>query len=244
MLDRNNPPAPDSAVPVAIPPAAALGTWSIAWVLGAFVAVPLLVVLAGGTVGDDLSIPQLAMATAGAWAVFAVALVVASRRFGTGDLLSDFGLSFRPLDLVGIPIGVATQFLLVPLLYWPLRELWPDTFDAGRIEERARELADKAAGLDTVLLVLVVVVGAPFVEELVYRGLVQRSLSVATGASSGLLLASILFAIIHFSPVEYPGLLVAGLVFGLCSAVAGRLGPAIMAHAAFNAAGLATVLWW
>lgn len=237
MLDRTEP------RPSTIPVAAALGTWSVAWVLGAIVVTPALVVLTGGSVGDDLTIPQLTLATMGMWAVFVAALVLASRRFGTGDVLADLGVSFRPIDLVGVPIGVATQFLLVPLLYWPLRELWPDTFDAERIEERAQELADKAGGIDTVLLVLVVVVGAPIVEELVYRGLVQRSLSLATGAASGLLLASVLFSLIHFSPVEYPGLFVAGLVFGVGLTVTGRLGPAIVTHASFNAAGLVMVLW-
>lgn len=203
---------------------------------------PVLILLAGGSLGDDLTIPQLAMATAGMWGVFLTMLVVVSRRFGTGDVRADLGVSFRLVDLIGVPVGVGTQFVLVPLLYWPLRELWPDTFDPDRIEERARELADKAGGVNTILLVLVVVVGAPIVEELVYRGLVQRSVSVATGAASGLLLASILFSLIHFSPVEYPGLFLAGLVFGLGLTLTGRLGPAIVTHAAFNAAGLAMVL--
>lgn len=237
MLDRTEP------RPATIAVAPALGTWSIAWVVGAIVVTPALVLLAGGSVGDDLSIPQLALASVGMWAVFLGALAVASRRYGTGDVVADLGVSFRPLDLVGIPIGVATQLLLVPLLYWPLRELWPDTFDVERIEERAQELADKAGGVDTVILVLMVVVGAPIVEELVYRGLVQRSLSVATGAASGLLLASVLFSLIHFSPVEYPGLFLAGLVFGAGLAVTGRLGPSIVTHAAFNATGLVMVLW-
>lgn len=237
MLDRTTPP------PAPIPVVPALGIWSIAWVLGAIVVTPLLVVAAGGSLGDDLSIPQLALATLGMWAALGAGLVLASRRFGTGDVATDLGWSFRPVDLVGIPLGVATQFLLVPLLYWPLRELWPDTFDPDRLEQRAQELADKAGGANTVLLVLIVVVGAPLVEELVYRGLVQRSMSVAVGASSGLLLTSILFSLIHFSPVEYPGLFLAGLVFGGCVTVTGRLGPAIVTHAAFNAAGLVMVLW-
>lgn len=237
MLDRTPTPAPIGA-------AVALGAWSIAWIVGTIIVIPVLVVAAGGSVGDDLTIPQLTLATVGAWVVFVAALVLASRRFGTGDVAADLGVAFRPVDLIGVPLGVATQFVLVPLLYWPLRELWPDTFDPDRLEERARELADKAGGFDTVLLVVIVVIGAPLVEELVYRGLVQRSLSVSAGASSGLLLTAILFALIHFSPVEYPGLFLAGLVFGGCLTVTGRLGPAIVTHAAFNAAGLATVLWW
>lgn len=225
-----------------IPAAPAIGTWSISWVVGAALVAPLLVVAVGGTVGGDLTIAQLAVATVGAWSVFGVALVLASRRFGSGSVGADLGWSFRPVDLVGIPIGVATQLVVVPLLYLALRELWPDTFDPARIEERARDLADRAGGINTLLLIVVVVIGAPIVEELVYRGLLQRSLSSAVGASSGLLLTSILFSLIHFSPVEYPGLFVAGLVFGACVAVTGRLGPAIVTHAAFNAAGLVLVL--
>jgi len=236
VLERTAP------TPATIGVAPALGTWSIAWLIGAIAVTPALVAAAGGSLGDDLTIPQLALATAGMWTVFLGALALASRRFGSGDVRADLAVSFRPIDLVGVPIGLATQFALIPLLYWPLRELWPDTFDAQRIEERAQELADKAGGVNTVLLVLMVVVGAPIVEELVYRGLVQRSLSNAVGAASGLILASLLFSLIHFSPVEYPGLFVAGLVFGACLTVTGRLGPAIVTHAAFNAAGLVMVL--
>lgn len=236
-------PEGSDSTPAPIGVAPALGTWSIAWLIGAIAVTPALVAVAGGSLGDDLTIPQLAVATAGMWAVFVGALVLASRRFGSGDVRADLAVSFRPIDLVGVPIGLATQFVLIPLLYWPLRELWPDTFDAQRIEERAQELADKAGGINTVLLVLMVVVGAPIVEELVYRGLVQRSLSSAAGAASGLILASLLFSLIHFSPVEYPGLFVAGLVFGACLALTGRLGPAMVTHAAFNAAGLVMVLW-
>jgi membrane protease YdiL (CAAX protease family) len=42
-------------------------------------------------------------------------------------------------------------------------------------------------------------------------------------------------------PVEFPGLFVFGLVLGLCFQKTGRLGSAILAHAAFNATGLLLV---
>lgn len=229
-----------STAPIGVAPA--LGTWAVAWIVGAVAVTPALIVATGGSIGDDLSIPQLAVATGGVWAVFVVALVLASRRFGTSSIRGDLALRFRPIDLVGVPLGVATQFLLVPALYRPLQELWPDTFSDARLEERAQDLADRAGGFDTVLLVIVVVIGAPLVEELVYRGLIQRSLSTAVGASSGLLMTALLFALIHFSPVEYPGLFLAGLVFGACVTATDRLGPAILTHAAFNAAGLVVVL--
>ncbi len=89
-----------------------------------------------------------------------------------------------------------------------------------------------------VMLVLLVVVGAPLIEEFVYRGLLQRSIAARISAPVALVLGSAWFALIHFRPVEYPGLFIAGMVFGGCLMVTGRLGTAITAHAAFNLAGL------
>ena len=63
----------------------------------------------------------------------------------------------------------------MPLVYVPLRAWWPDTFSDDRLEETARDLVDRADGAAVVVLVLVVVIGAPIVEELVYRGLLQGS---------------------------------------------------------------------
>lgn len=220
----------------------ALATWTVGWILGTVVAAPLAIAAAGGELGEDLTIPQLAAASVASWAVLMVALMIASRRAGTGSFRNDVALSVRPIDLLGVPVGVATQLLLVPLLYWPLRTVWPDTFSGERIEERAQDLADRAGGWNSVLLAVVVVIGAPLVEELIYRGLLQRSVSTIVGRSVGLVVASVWFALIHFSPVEYPGLFLAGLVFGAGVAVTGRLGPAIVTHAAFNATGILVVL--
>ena len=92
------------------------------------------------------------------------------------------------------------------------------------------------------LLVLIVVVGAPLVEELLYRGLLQRSIATVLGALPALMVTSLWFMIVHPSPVEYPGLLLAGLVFGGGVVVTGRLGASIVTHAAFNATGIGVVL--
>jgi membrane protease YdiL (CAAX protease family) len=226
--------------PIAVAPA--VGTWATAWVVGGVLATPLALAASGASLGDDLTVPQLAVAAGVAWAVFVAGLVVASRRFGTGVFVGDYAVAIRPSDAWAIPLGVVTQVVLVPVSYLPLRGIWPDTFSSERLEQRAQDLADKAGGFDTVLLVLVVVVGAPVIEELVYRALVQGSLTSRLGGRLGLPLAALLFALVHFSPVEYPGLFLAGLVFGGCFLVTGRIGTAVVAHAAFNLTGLVMVL--
>ena len=47
--------------------------------------------------------------------------MIISRQWGTGSLRDDYGLRFRAFDLLGIPIGVASQLVFVPALYWVLQ---------------------------------------------------------------------------------------------------------------------------
>lgn len=221
---------------------AAVGIWAAGWGGGTLVAAPLVIALMGASLSDDLSIPQLSVVSVATWTVMAVVLVAASRRLGSGDVRNDYAVAFRPIDLVGIPVGVVTQLALVPALYVPLQRVWPDTFDDDEIAARAQDLVDRAGGWLTVLLAVVVVAGAPLVEEVVYRGLLQRSAATAVGPAFGLVSTSLFFSIVHFSPVEYPGLFLAGLVFGAGVLLTGRIGSAIVTHAAFNATGLIMVM--
>jgi membrane protease YdiL (CAAX protease family) len=230
----------DATIPIGV----AVGTWGASWVLGMLVLGPLAIVAMGAELGDDLTVPQLAAATAMGWAAFAAALVLASRRAGTSNFVHDYAVSFRPIDLVGIPVGIVLQVVVIPLMYRPLRALWPTTFSTEEVEQRANELVDRAGDHWAWLLVVVVVIGAPVIEELVYRGLLQRSLSRTVGLPSGLLLTSLWFALIHPSAVEWPGLMVAGLAFGAGVALTGRIGMGFATHTAFNAAGLAVIYWW
>jgi membrane protease YdiL (CAAX protease family) len=220
------------------------------WVVGFFVGMGLagqLVLIALGVDGDDFTIPQIALSIVVSWAVFLAAMVYTSDRYGSGergrDFVDHYALNCRPIDLLGVPAGALLQLVVVPLVYVPLRELWPATFSQSELEERAQELADKADGWTVLLLFAVVAVGAPIVEELVYRGLLQRSMATVTGAAPALVLTSIWFSLIHFTPVEYPGLFVAGLGFGAGLFLTGRIGPSIVTHAAFNATGLVLALW-
>jgi uncharacterized protein len=225
----------------AIPTGRALATWFVSWLVGPLFAAGLVLAAVNGGF-DDPSIPSIVAGTAAGWIVFVVALWWVSTRSGSGDFLADYAVRWRPLDLVGVPAGVLTQLVLLPALYYPLQQWFPDAFSDSDLEERAQDLVDKAGGAKTVLLVLLVAVGAPIVEELVYRGLLQRSVARSIGAVPSLLVVSLLFAGIHISPVEIPGLFLAGLVFGTCLVLTGRLGPAILAHAAFNATALVVLL--
>jgi uncharacterized protein len=213
-----------------------LATWVAGQILFQFV-----LVITGNTDVSPTPVPALALGVVATWCAYTSGLWWASQREGSGDVRDDYALQFDPLDVVAVPVGVLTQLVLVPVVYVPLRAIWSDTFTDDRLEETARELVDRATGASLVALVLVVVLGAPVIEELVYRGLLQRSFASRVSDPLALVVVSIWFAVIHFRPIEYPGLFVAGLVFGACLLVTGRLGTAIVAHAAFNATGLLAV---
>jgi membrane protease YdiL (CAAX protease family) len=216
-------------------------TWLAAWLLGQVVA--LIVYSAGGYDDvDEVPIWVLFVSQLLVWAIFLAAMALASKREGSGSFVADYQVRARSVDVLGVPVGVLTQLVLVPLVYLPLERIWEDVFTEERLTETAKDLVDRASGGSMVLLVLTVCVGAPVVEELVYRGLLQGSLAARFHHLVAWLAASALFALVHFRPVEYPGLLVIGLVCGFCALATGRLGMAIACHIGFNVTGLLLAL--
>lgn len=150
---------------------------------------------------------------------------------------------FRSSDvLIGLPVGVASQLVLVNVVNWPLSRLFPDTFSFDEVSRRAQGMTDSAHGGWIVVLFVIVVVGAPFVEEFVYRGTLQPALVNQFGQAMGVIGTSVLFAAIHLQPIEFPGLFAFALVLGVARHRSGTLGLPIMTHMAFNATGLALVI--
>lgn len=220
-----------------------VGVAFAAWLLAYLAALPLQAALLAlsGHGGDDPDTLPMSITVSSVvllWVPFIAAIVVLSWYWGSGRITEDFRLRFRAVDLVGIPIGLASQLLLLPLVYWPLRSIWPSTFSTEDVEQRARDLWDRASGNWVIALVIVVVIGAPVVEELIYRGLILQALQGRINDMLALVASAVWFAAIHLQPVEFPGLFAFALVLGACYLTTGRLACAILAHAAFNAVGL------
>ncbi|MCP4435860.1 MAG: CPBP family intramembrane metalloprotease [Actinomycetia bacterium] len=198
------------------------------------------IVLAYGAAGwdtiDDVPLWASALLQIPLWVGLGGSAAWASRTKGLG-LEEDFGLRMRAADApIWLVAGVLCQVVLLPLLYWPLLRLLDKTPDD--LSEPARALSDRASGsLGWVVLALMVVVGAPFFEELFYRGLLLRSLQKRDWPSWAVVVGSAaLFAAMHFQPLQFPGLFVFGVVLAMATIWTGRLGPAIWAHAGFNGA--------
>lgn len=192
----------------------------------------LLALSGGGDTDVDITMGALLVSSVFGWLFLAGVPWFATTAKGNGPVV-DLGLRFRRADLLAFPLGVAMQAVVIPLLYWPLLELLDRTTDD--VSEEARQLTDAARGPGVLLLVLIVCVGAPFAEELFYRGLLLRAVEKRFSLAAGSVAATVVFGVAHFQGIQLPALLAFGVVATVLAVRSGRLGPSILCHAGFNA---------
>ncbi len=221
-----------------------LGDAALGWVLGLVGgAIASGIVLAINDANDleDLSLGWVAVAQLGLWFGLLGVPLAAARFKGNGPV-RDYGFRILGRDVpVGLIVGFVSQWAIVWLVYLPL-QLFTD-ISSSEISEPAREMTDRASNVvGVVLLVVIVGIGAPIVEEIFYRGLLQRALIRRVGEPLGVGGAALAFAVSHFEPLQLPALFLFGIVLGVVAQHYGRLGPAIVAHMVFNLAALVSLL--
>lgn len=208
------------------------GIWQV---LAGYVVAVLVAGVAGGfgaaISGDEEGVVVLLAGQAAFWAVL-LAVVALARGYSVpvsddGDLAGQF----RWVDLVGVGVGVFAQVALLPLLYLPFRSL----FDDDDLSAPAEDLLGTVEGAGLLAMGIGVVVIAPIVEELFFRGLLLGAMQRRWGTPAAVVASSMFFGATHFQPLQFAGLTFAGLVFALAVVRTGRLGTAIAVHAGFNA---------
>ena len=189
---------------------------------------------------EALTIAEIALLQVPLWLGLLGGPLVATKLRGNGPVV-DLGWWSTWRDVpVGIAIGVACQFVLVPLVTLPIF-LLSDT-DQDALEEPARELTDKATGMGVLVLALVVVVAAPLAEEVFFRGLLQRSLARRMSIWPAMIVTSLAFGASHFQALQFPALAAFGLVLSYLAHRTGRLGLNTWAHVGFNATTVVVLL--
>lgn len=83
--------------------------------------------------------------------------------------------------------------------------------------------------------IFVVVVAAPLVEELLFRGFLQTSLTHHLPVWAAIIISSLPFALVHGQPYAIPGLMSLSIAFGYLYHRTGSLRTNIMLHMANNA---------
>jgi hypothetical protein len=166
------------------------------------------------------------------------ALAGVSHFKGLGTLRRDFGLVVRPRDWPWLAFGVLLQvvaFGAVSLL---------QAVGTGLPEQQAADTVQHSQGPEIVLVVLGVAFFAPLVEELLFRGLLLRSLLRKTTPVVAVLISSVVFAGAHLldpstAPLMAPLLLLA-VISGIRAVRSGELSQSILLHVGFN---LLSAVW-
>jgi len=142
---------------------------------------------------------------------------------------------------IGIVFGVAFK-LLTKIIVMPL-------LGAPPINQAYHFLAGNRAALPGTLFVLMA--GAGFGEETVFRGYLFERLGKLIGTSAGamtgiVLFTATLFGLAHYTVQGVAGVeqaAIVGLVFGAIRAVSGRIWMLMIAHAAFDLTAYAIIYW-
>lgn len=180
----------------------------------------------------------LPLTTVGLWVGYLAGPALINRMTGSGPMV-DFDLRASPTQvLVAVALGVGTQLVLLPLLYEVVTRVL-----SGDPAATAETIVGRVdGGLDVLLLVLAVVVMAPLAEEWFYRGMLLSAVTRRFGPVVAIVATSAVFALIHREVILLPGLFVFALVLAGLTASTGRLGPAVVAHMAFNASTVVVLL--
>ena len=157
------------------------------------------------------------------------ALGLASRRPGRDTFVG---------GLVGVAVFFVAAVALLQLILFVFEAL-------GRPPPSIQQLRFPLTPLNLSLGLFLVVVAAPFAEEVFFRGFLYGSLRARLGVWPALLASSAIFGVFHLAggPILVPLLFLVGLAFALLYEWRRSLVASIAAHATFNAIGYALIVY-
>ena len=146
--------------------------------------------------------------------------------------------AFTRRDVRAIGIGVAALFL-VRVATGILLVLTDQTnhVQAGFEHFDVTSKTQAITSVSVVLAVLSLVVIAPIVEEIVFRGLLFGALAGRLGVLGSAVITALLFGAAHGDPILFPTIVAMGFVSALAYAGTGNLWVAVTLHALNNALG-------
>ena len=174
----------------------------------------------------------------GLWVGFAVAVFWAHHRGG----LSALPHAWRPRrwDASFLALGIALQ-IIVGLAYRP--------FHFKNMDKPVNHIFGSAHGVTFALLAALTVLGAPLVEEWLFRGVVFRALLAGlssrwgrNGTVGAVELSALVFALAHAEWLQLPGLFFLGVALAVVVLRTQRLLPAVLTHVGFNALTMASLI--
>lgn len=204
---------------------------------------------------DEATTSATDVAEAATWVVVILLLIqqmlqvawplIVSAWKGLG-IRSDWRFQFKPIDVIyGMGLWLAV-FISASLA----GEIMARIVGLGDTDEASNTqiLTDNEGSWWVLGVVFCVVIGAPLVEELLFRGLVLRAFEKSFGPVVGIVVSTAIFTVLHVVAgatwdetfVLWASIGMVGLVLAIGVVKIGRLGPAIIAHVLFN--GIATAV--
>ncbi len=231
-MESSAPPQPpDGYLPVA---RWRLGDFFLAFIAGlaASIAVTVVAMVLGSDPFDPIPFALIFLAQAAA--SFAV-IVGRSRSRGSGSLALDTGLVLRGRDWWGVFAGMGLQ-IAIALVTFPLIDV---LFPEGPPEQGVSEITSGSDTLVEMLLIVgAVVVVAPVLEEVLFRGLLLSYLRRRMGPWPSVLISAGAFAMVHLldpnAIAVVPGLFILGIVLAWVALRRGELSMSIFIHSGIN----------
>lgn len=226
---------------------------AVVWFVGAMIVATSITALAttiGGAEADASPVYAVFVGTAAFQVLQATYPWLVSRRKGLGIGRDWRFVSSLPNDIfIGSLLGVlcvvgAQAATLVSAALVGLE----NTADASN----TGILGDNRGSGWIVGVIFLVVVAAPLVEELLFRGLILRILQNTFGSVFAVVASSTLFALPHWQSdaswqetvVLLSAIGTVGMVLAVGAVVSNRLGPAVVGHFLFNLLGTIVTLWF
>lgn len=184
---------------------------------------------------SSTSAPAILIGEVGLWAGMLGSCLFVSHHYGSGSLRRDFTLGFKLWDIgAGILAG-----LVAIILSDVLGSVFVNTRFEGSNTQILTAQRNHNAGM--VLVTLVVAVGAPFFEELFFRGLVRTALATRIGPIAAIWAQAALFGLAHYQPASGWGnvsvmvvIAALGVVLGYTAYLTRRLAADMIGHSLFN----------
>ncbi len=232
--------------------------WGLADVALAFVFI-VFAIIVGGIVGALLALIE--DNASDSWPVYAIAAAIAFQQLGQWmwpvivsktkglGLREDWKLRFEPMDLLrGLGLAVTcvvASGVLSQLMTWIVG--LPDSANASN----TGVLTDNDDSLWVIGIILLVTIGAPLSEELLFRGLILRIFEKHFGTVLAVAGSTLLFTLPHWqggatfdeTMVLLAAIAGVGAVLGIGAIKFGSLGPPIIGHMIFNVWGTLVALY-
>lgn len=215
------------------------GLWDVFWAAVAAVFIGVGVGAALFFVDAPVGI-QILVGTTAPWLALAGWPILATTRRGNGPRI-DLGLRLTWPDTGWGALAGFTGLMAAAIAALITRLFVPDLTSTAA--DAANELEQGSGRLSLTVFAALVMVGAPIVEELFFRGFFFAALRKrGLNGPLTIVLTAVVFAGFHFEPMRFFVLLPTGLLLGWVRWKTGSTGAAMVAHGLVNAPGAILLL--